>query len=109
MPKNGKGIIQSAVRKQRLSACKATLTVEQLEGKLTADAPKFPVLAADKDTEIKNMRTDAIPHFHIRLQVGHAQGAYIYTLILHITGVLHQMTKQQEGGFIGEMPAYIPP
>ena len=83
------------------------LSVEQLKRKLTPYLSEPPVLTAHKDSHIENMRTDAISDFHIWLKMRHTKRTDIYTLILHITGILHQMPENKERSFVGEMPPHI--
>ena len=54
------------------------------------------------------MRTNAIPYFQIMLKVRHSERTDINAFILHITGVLHQMSQYKERGFVSKMPAHIP-
>ena len=53
------------------------------------------------------MRTNAIAHFKIRIQVRNNQRIQIQTLIQHVLGILFQMTKQQKRSFIRKMSADI--
>lgn len=67
------------------------LSVEQLKCKFAAYSAEIPILTAHKNSDIKNMCADAIPYFHVRLKMGHAEGAYVNTFILYITCIFHQM------------------
>ena len=86
---------------------KKKLSVKQLECKLTAYPAKLPVLAAHKNSEIKDMRANAVSHFQIRLKMWHGKGADIDPFILYITSILHQMPQDKERSLIREMLSLI--
>ena len=86
---------------------KEKLSVEQLESKFTSDPAEFPVLTADEYSHIKDVRTDAVAHFKVRLKVRHRERTDIKTFVLHIAGIFHQMPENEERGLISEMSAYI--
>ena len=69
------------------------LPVEEFERKFATYPAELPVLAAHEDSEIKDMRAYAIPHFQIRLKMGHGKGAHVNTFILHVASVFHQMLQ----------------
>lgn len=86
---------------------KEKLSVEQLESKFTSNPAEFPVLTADEYSHIKDVRTDAVAHFKVRLKVRHRERTDIKTFVLHIAGIFHQMPENEERGLISEMSAYI--
>ena len=76
------------------------LSVKQLEGEFAAYFLILPVGKAGKQTKVKDMRTNAIPHFQIRFQVRYYQCIQIQTFVQYILGIFHQMAEQKERCFV---------
>ena len=83
------------------------LSIEQLECKFTPNLFIFKILAAYKNTHIKNMRTYTISYFHIRIKVRNKQCINIQTFVLNIAGIFYQVPQKQERSFISEMRTNI--
>ena len=74
--------------------------LKQLEGEFAAYFLILPVGKAGKQTKVKDMRTNAIPHFQIRFQVRYYQCIQIQTFVQYILGIFHQMAEQKERCFV---------
>ena len=84
-----------------------TLSVKQLEGEFAAYGGELALLVPDKDTEIEQMRTQAIAQFKIRVEVRHEEDTRINTLLLHKRKQAAHRIKQEKRRFVSHIPTEI--